>query len=1600
MKNTRKIFNILISAGLSCVSAATFGQMQPQAVTPPSGDMAAFAAMKEDFQKAMRKMDSIICAPVSPTGPYTWEQTEARREVSNMVEAKRKFYPYGNFQSAVLADSMWATRLGFLAHGPRPIGDHCQNGNWTSVGPKGDPEPHVPNSARKDNKNGRLDRITLDPDDPNILYVASNYGGGLWKVDATTGDAQNLHTDNISVHNGVAAVAAVPENPHNRLVIATGKSYGRTDWQSWENACTGVFYSLDEGHAWNRATVTDKNGNEPFNNYGDSHFKFVSRIVVNPSHPEQLLMTMFTINVSYDPNPLNYGALFKSNDRGVTWVEVDDPNLTNRFFRDIAYNPVNPDIVYLTSLNHLYKSTDGGQHWADITSKLLNLNTAMPIDLDRLKQQWYRMEIMVPTAGGLASDGDNVALLVSHYYPDRHYGYILYRSEDAFATNISPIIPGPAEIGGTQWGVLNHGGCVMGHNPDVIYIGGNIIQRSDNGGLYYATTHAYSTATHADHQQIALPPYDGTNDGVVFVATDGGLWRSDDQGQTFQSLNKDLVVNQFYGVSASQSDNTLLSGSQDNSTIHRLQSGTWKAIAGGDGNRFSAICPVDPELYAWQDNYNDSLGISYTKKIGSTIIETSFPTTDGFSERPLAYNGRTLMAATDRMYFETDGIVTEGHTFKSGLSTMDQADFVNYNNAIFFDYCASQPDIVYASTYGQFKDSHGGFICNDSRNNNVDYNDPNGYYKFNLFKSSDGGQHWTDISPEIIGAIGVISSIAVDPLNPNKVWITYSGYNNNDGSNQNVYKSTNGGLSWQNYSNGLPLGNTEKILYMKGSPDERLFLAMESGIFYRTNSMSQWECFENGLPFTDIKDIDISYCSGKLYAATYGRGVWETDMIENIDDYLPSETNIINTNTTWGNDKAMAGSVRIKTGATLTISGATTTVFMPRNSRIIVEPGGKLVVDGAKITNECHNCEWQGIELTGNNNEPPVPQYQGSLVLKNNAILENASIAIRNFTGDNGYWGGGIIDATNSTILNCWRAVELNSYNGYSYTSQSLTSKCRFDHMHFIVDDPEIYSYHNNASDFFTSFDTKGGVEITNSEFADNMQAAEVPENKRGRGIYTLATGIKVQNCSFKGLNEGVHCEGYAHLPTRTVSVFLSDFRNINRAITLSGTAYASIKGNDISNMILNHYDPEEAYGIYLNQSAGAYIGCHNEITGALVGPTVKRYGIIVNGSADQATTIKDNIIRNTYAATQAQLDNRKLTIFCNDYQYNDNALTINPQSAGGDFTDQGTGCLPSQIRAGNTFENNQKDILSYAAPWSYYAGNGPHEIPAWWAGAMTLNQCTTDDNSQCNDFASCVYDWTTVIQGQVLSQYQLLSADGFRYRADANTLYGHIIRGYNYLDQEPQLQSFLEAENDDRSRKLLIPLYIQKGQYNQAMEAINQLSLSTKEREGYVNYYNLLINLQQSNRKMDALSPSELQMVEALADEDLEVSPYAKGYLDWWYDQEWENPIEPLPLARGTREVIEPETPGYVATSLGDAVPNPTSSKTSIDVFIGSRDAMKRPVFVIHNAMGKEMYRQALEAGENHIEVNTNTWESGIYVYNLLLNNTVSASKKLSVTK
>ncbi|MCD4747560.1 MAG: cellulase family glycosylhydrolase, partial [Bacteroidales bacterium] len=133
--------------------------------------------------------------------------------------------------------------------------------------------------------------------------------------------------------------------------------------------------------------------------------------------------------------------------------------------------------------------------------------------------------------------------------------------------------------------------------------------------------------------------------------------------------------------------------------------------------------------------------------------------------------------------------------------------------------------------------------------------------------------------------------------------------------------------------------------------------------------------------------------------------------------------------------------VNIDSGAMLIIKD---TVYVKPETKFVVERGGKLELDNGAIIGL---CMWQGIEVWGTASAPPyAPGAHGKVVLRNEALIENALVGIKTIKvnddqgegqPDYNYTGGHITAYGNSTIRNCQYAVrfypyEYDHYSGFT----------------------------------------------------------------------------------------------------------------------------------------------------------------------------------------------------------------------------------------------------------------------------------------------------------------------------------------------------------------------------------------------------------------------------------------------------------------------------------------------------------------------------------------------------------------------------------------
>ena len=140
-----------------------------------------------------------------------------------------------------------------------------------------------------------------------------------------------------------------------------------------------------------------------------------------------------------------------------------------------------------------------------------------------------------------------------------------------------------------------------------------------------------------------------------------------------------------------------------------------------------------------------------------------------------------------------------------------------------------------------------------------------------LFKTVDGGAtDWFQLpSPG-----GSINSIAIHPTNPEKIAVATT-------SNSKVFVSEDGGLSWLNYKFNLP-GFSALALVWDNNGEDGLYLGMDYGIFYIDNTLDEWQPYSTNLPNVIINELEINSADGKIYAGTYGRGLWASPYVPHL----------------------------------------------------------------------------------------------------------------------------------------------------------------------------------------------------------------------------------------------------------------------------------------------------------------------------------------------------------------------------------------------------------------------------------------------------------------------------------------------------------------------------------------------------------------------------------------------------------------------------------------------------------------------------------------------------------------------------------------------
>ena len=543
---------------------------------------------------------------------------------------------------------------------------------------------------------------------------------------------------------------------------------------------------------------------------------------------------------------------------------------------DIEWHPLYPNVIFVTTSKRIFRSTDNGNSWKDITSNIIR---EMPKLLVPFQEKMGKLE-----------------LEISKSQPDKLYALCNY-DQKYYATAFST-------DNGNTWKLINskHTNMqtytayylcfVISEDDDnVLYVGGTHLMKSTDGGKSFHRKSGYMhRELHADKRALLYiegkKGENGSTD-MLLCGTDGGISVTYDGFHSYLNINGEgLNITEFWGMGCSEKDPSLIvGGTQDNNAYYFNQKkGSWQKFLSGD-------------VY---DAIHDPLEASkgYITNSGGVLWKY---TNNSLQDGNIKNIRRTKMSGVKKysLKFDQQGnlyLLKSGYLLKTsddGISWDTLTKNIDFTHARWswgaYHFNDANPDVIYASSNFSLAEESW-YRKSPHYNKKPEEISP----EERLWKTTNGGKTWEDITGYFktptygFGNIPIyryekIKHIMVHPDDPDKVWAitskwkeTAPAWNPEAISRDFVVYSSDGGLSWEDYSEGLPQLPVNKIIYHKQT--NNLYLANDVGVYYRAEGSNQWECYSNQLPPIMVTDIEINNGDGTIRAATMGRGIWKSPL--------------------------------------------------------------------------------------------------------------------------------------------------------------------------------------------------------------------------------------------------------------------------------------------------------------------------------------------------------------------------------------------------------------------------------------------------------------------------------------------------------------------------------------------------------------------------------------------------------------------------------------------------------------------------------------------------------------------------------------------------
>ena len=728
----------------------------------------------------------------------------------------------GKLANRILLSALVSSALVYAQHYDPIIFGALQ---WRSIGP---------------DRGGRSIASAGSSSRPNEYYFGAT-GGGLWKT-TDGGTTWKPVTDAQIKSSSVGAVAVAESNPD---IVYLGM--GETELRGNIMQGDGIYKSTDAGKTWHNIGLADTQA--------------IARIRVDPTNAD--IVYVAALGHPYATN--SERGVFRTRDGGKTWQKIlykDD----HAGAVDISLDPHNPRVIYASiwdvyrtswTLNDggprsgFYKSTDGGDHWTEITR-----NSGLP------------QGILGKICMAVSADSNRVYAMV-----EADDGG-LFRSEDAGATWARVSEDRRIRQRAFYYSRLT----ADPKNKDVIYIMNTGLYKSADGGK----TLRQLRPPHGDQHDLWIASNDpnrmiNSNDGGGNVSVNGGeTWTS--QGfPTAQLYHVSTTVDVPYHVCGAQQDNTTICvtsapAGRGGAAGDVLPLGRPVYSPGGGESGYIAPDPKNPNIF-----YAGSQGALLTR------YERDTGHMRDVQVYPLFFSGMSSAVLKERWQW-TFPIVFNPADPKI-LYTSSQHLWKTTNEGQSWEMIS--PDLTRADpkTLGD----SGGPITKDQNGpeiyatiftiapspkdvNTIWTGSDDGY----VFNTRDGGKNWKNVTPKGLPDFIRISIIDASPIKPGTAYLAAKNYQADD-RKPYAYRTDDYGTTWTKITNGLPDDDFVHVVREDPKRAGLLFAGTEHGIYVSFNNGAEWQSLRLNLPDTQVPDLLIQ--GDDLVIATHGRSFYILDDI-------------------------------------------------------------------------------------------------------------------------------------------------------------------------------------------------------------------------------------------------------------------------------------------------------------------------------------------------------------------------------------------------------------------------------------------------------------------------------------------------------------------------------------------------------------------------------------------------------------------------------------------------------------------------------------------------------------------------------------------------